>query len=662
MPPESAMKRRLITALVVVAALVCLCAVACADVNPLKVSMELSTSKFSAPKEITVSIQVSNVGEGDMPGAATLYYPDGKQVEEFGSPTLSVGASKSWSGTWKVTQAQLDAGKITFKLKYPMYNEDGELVNKSYSFSKAITYTGAVANVEINRTIAPTTAQKGQEVTITYEVVNAGTVDVTDVSIKENSSISSKKGAIEKVAAGEKASYSFTVKMGTKNLTSQATITYKANGKTQTVKKEAATIKYGQVNLTATLAADKKGGAVGDTVKLTLTLKNTGKTDYQNVTVTDPLLGEVFAGQTVKAGETVKLEKDVAITQTADLQFTVKGQDTEGVQVETATGRVSVTALDPAQAVTLAVEAAADRSVVYTMPGTVRFTVSVTNNSAVEAKNVSVYAVDTLLYTFPSILAGETRSFVRDVSVSMAGQYAFNARCKDQLDETVTFMSNVVPITYETPTAVPTEAPIITPPMPVHEEMPTTDGLPGYVDGIQSLLGVLKWVAAVLAVVCAALLGVGLVRRGQAKRESDAAMDHLERGTYRDYSQPAAGEDKPAPKAEEPVERPIGEDRGEPEEAEPFISTDEMDSEAGDIMAETLAKLYPHRHQAADPSLTIDEETAAEEPEEEPEEERPEEAADAAEADASAEEPNAPAEPATAESYTRRRRRQRTEE
>lgn len=646
MPPESAMKRRLITALVVVAALVCLCAAACAETNPLKVSMELSTNKFTEPKEITVSIQVSNVGEGDMPGAATLYYPDGKQVEEFGSPTLSVGASKSWSGTWKVTQAQLDAGKITFKLKYPMYDDSGELVNKSYSFSKAITYSGAVANVEINRTITPTTASKGQEVTVTYEVVNTGTVDVTDVSIKENSSVSSKKGTIEKVAAGEKASYSFTVKMGTKNLTSQATITYKVNGKTKTVKKEAATIKYGKVNLTASLTADKKGGAVGDTVKLTLTLKNTGKTDYQNVTVTDPLLGEVFTGQTVKAGETVKLEKDVAITQTADLQFTVRGQDAAGAEVETATGRVTVTAIDPAQAVTLSLEATADRSVVYTMPGTVRFTVSVTNDSAVEAKNVSVYAVDTQLYTFPSILAGETRSFVRDVSVSMAGQYAFNARYKDQLGETVSFTSNVVPITYERPTAVPTEAPIITPPMPVHEEMPTDDDLPGYVDGIQSLLGVIKWVAIVLTAACAALLAVGLVRRGQAKRESDAAMDHLERGTYRDYSQPAE-EEKRAPKAEEPVERPIGEDRAEAEDAEPYISTDEVDGEAGDIMAETLAKLYPNGHQAEDPSLIIEEEGEA--VEELPEEEPPVEEA--------AEEPAAPAEPATAESYTHHRRR-----
>ena len=646
--------------LLVAAALVCLCAFASAETNPLKVSMELSSNTFTEPKTITVSIQVSNTGEGDMPGACTLYYPNGKQVEEFGAPVLSVGTSKTWSGTWKVTQAQLDAGKITFKLKYPMYNDAGELVNKSYSFSKKIIYEGAAASLEINRTIAPTTAQKGQEVTITYDIVNSGNVDVTDVTIKENSSISSKSGKIDKVAAGTKESYTFTVKMGTKNLTSQPTITYKADGKTQTVKKDAATIKYGQVNMSAGLTADKKGGVPGDTVKLTLTIKNTGKVDYQNVTVTDATLGEVFSGQTVAAGKTLTLEKEITIDQTTDYQFTIKGQTSDGTDAETVSGRVTVTAADPAKVIDLTVEAVADRSVVYTMPGTVRFTVSVTNNSQIDVSNVTVYAVDTQLYSFPSILAGETRSFVRDVNISMAGQFAFNARCRDQLDETVTFTSNVVPIAYETPTAVPTEAPIVTPPEPVHEEIPTTDGLPSYVDGIQSALGAIKWICIVLAAAGAALIAVAFVRRTQLKRESDQAMDHLELGAYRDYSQPAEEKEAPVSKADDPVTRPIGEDAEAPADAdEEDDGQDAPVAEEGDIMAETLARLYPNRKKAADADVTI-EEDQEEQPEEEPLPEEGSEEAPKEEEEPAADEP-APDAPATADSYARRRRR-RTEE
>ena len=617
--PKCAMKRRLIVCLVMILALVAglaSTAAAEAEVDSLKVSIELSSSKLAEPKEITVSIQVTNTGDADMPGPVTLYDPSGKMVEEFGSPTLTAGASKSWSGKWNVTQSQLDSGKLTFKLKYSLYNAAGELVNKTYNFSHPLTYTGAVTSVEINRTITPTTARKGQTVSVTYDVINTGNVDITDVSIKEDKSISSKSGTIASVPAGEKGSYSFTVTMGTKDLTSQATITYKAGGKTQTEKKDAATIKYGEVKLTAALSASKKGGVPGDTVKLTLTLKNTGSADYQNVTVTDAVLGELFTGQTVPAGQTVTLEKDITITDSADYQFTVTGQDASGENVETATDRVSVTAVDPAKQVVLQVEASADRETVYTLPGTVKFRVTVTNVSAVDVSDVTVYASGVQLYSFPSILAGESRDFTRDVSVSMAGQYRFDARVKNQLNETETFESNIIYIAFAQPTPEPTDAPIVTPPMPTYEDIPTDDGLPAYVDTVQKALSIAYRVLLVLAAICLLLLAIGVVRRMQAIHESNKAQDHLERGSYRDYTQPApkGREEKKSSRKDEPVSRPIGEDKEDP--ALPDADDASRTAEDGELMAETLAKLYPNGDGklTVDPTLTVEGEEPAEKP------------------------------------------------
>ena len=154
------MKHRLFALLLCAAALcVIFCTAGLADeVNPLRVAMQISQSAFTEPTEITVSIRVSNTGEETLPGPVTLFYPNGKQVEEFGAPVLEAGASKSWSGTIDVKQSMLDSGKITFKVKYSMYNEAGELVSKSRNFSKEITYTGGVASIEVNRTITPTTA------------------------------------------------------------------------------------------------------------------------------------------------------------------------------------------------------------------------------------------------------------------------------------------------------------------------------------------------------------------------------------------------------------------------------------------------------------------------------------------------------------------------
>ena len=578
-------RKRLLLALVLGIALVLLCASAALADDPMKVSMELSTNKFSAPKSIKVSITVTNVGDVDMPGPVTLYYPSGKKVGEFGSPTLAVGASKNWSGDWSVTQKELDAGKITFKIKYSVYSdevdENGEntLVNKTKNFSKKIQYTGADPEIEVERTIVPTTAQKGQEVTVIYDISNVGAVDVSGVTIKENSAISSKSGTIDTIPAGETGRYSFTAVMGTRDLTSAATISYKAGGKTFTTKVESATVKYGEVKLSATLSADKKGGAPGDTVKLTLKLKNSGNTDFTNITVTDAALGTVFSNETVKAGETVGLEKELTITETQDLQFTVKGDDGTGKEVETATGRVSIIATDPTQQIVLNLEAAADRDRVYKLPGTVRFSFVLHNDSAVEVKNVTVNAVETPLYSVESIPAGGSVSFIRDTDVSMAGTYQFTASCKDVLGQTLNFTSNPIQIIYAEPTPVPTEAPLVTPPAPATEPMPTDQPEPDWLDQAESIAGIAKWILAGVGGLLLLLLLIGAVRRGRSRSESKKAMDHLEGATYRDYGA-------------KPRRRRSEINNGGTEADKAAAAENENSAHSSELMAETLKRLY----------------------------------------------------------------------
>jgi hypothetical protein len=329
----------------------------------------------------------------------------------------------------------------------------------------------------------------------------------------------------------------FTTKMGTKDLTSEATITYKAGGKNYSSKVEAGTIKYGTMDLSATLTADKKGGAPGDTVKLTLKLKNAGKGDFTNVTVTDENLGEVFTGETVKAGETLTLEKDLTVTETTDLQFVVKADGADGNAIETATGRVHVVATDPTKQIVLSVEAEADRSEVYKIPGgVVRFKITVHNESAVEVKNISVKAVDKEVYFFDTIPSGASRTVTRDMEISMAGNFQFTANAKDELGQVVTFASNTIPIAYAPPTAVPTEAPLVTPPAPMtYTPVPET-AAPQWIKQAESAADTAKWIFAGIAGVLAVLLLIGAVRRGHSKSQSNKAMDHLEGATYRDYS------------------------------------------------------------------------------------------------------------------------------
>ena len=587
-------RKRLFLALALGIALVLLCASAALADDPMKVSMELSQNKFTGPKTVKVSITVTNVGDGDMPGPVTLYYPSGKQVEAFGSPTLAVGASKNWQGEWDVTQKELDAGKLTFKIRYSVYSDDSDddgnpvLVNKTKNFSKKLIYSGAEPELTVNRVITPTTAQKGQEVSISYDITNTGTADVTGVTIKENPSVSSKSGVIDSIAPGDTGSYTFTVVMNKKDLTSSATISYKSGGKTYTTKVGAETIKYGEVKLSATLKADKKGGAPGETVKLTLTLKNSGNLDFTNVTVTDQTLGTVFSGETVKAGETVTLEKELTISDTMDLQFTVKAENGTTEGVETATGRVKVIATDPTQQIVLGVDAESDRVQVYKIPGQVRFKVVVHNNSAVEVKDIDVKAVGTTLYHFDSIPAGESASFIRDTEISMAGTFQFTASCKDQLGQTLSFTSNPIQIAYAQPTAVPTEPPVVTPPAPVTEPIPTDIPEPEWFGQVENIAGIAKWALAGVGAVLLLLLLIGAVRRGKSRSESKKAIDHLAGATYRDYST-------------QPKRRQRSEiSNGGTEESGAAKPEAENSAQSSELMAETLKRLYSDKEQGGE--------------------------------------------------------------
>lgn len=593
------MKKRILVLVALVALLVLgLTGAAMAAEDPISLKMELSATRFSGPAEVTVTIHVSNTTDEDMPGPLALYYPSGKMITEFGTPTLAAGQSKTWTGTWTVTEDQIKAGKVIFAVQYSYLADDGSIAKKVESYYCSIEDAGAVAQVEINRYITPSVARNGQKVSVIYEIVNTGTIDVTDVVIKEASAISKTNGKIPLVKAGEKETYTFTVTMGKKDLTSKATVTYKAGNKPYTETIPSATLKYGDIKLVATLSADKKGGAAGDTVKLTLKLKNDGKADYENITVTDATLGTVFSGLSVKAGETVTHEKEITIAQSASYQFTVTGTAAD-TTVETATDVVSITAVDPSKVVALSVTATVDKPTVYVLPAVVKFTVHVTNTSAVDAANVTVSATGVDLYTFAAIPAGETRSFVRDVKVEMAGNFRFDARVENQLGESEVFYSDLIRITHATPTAAPTSVPIATPVVPTMEKLPTEDGLPPYVDTVQSFLAIGQWVFLAIGVIAVALIIVGITGRAKNAAASAQAADHLERDGYRDYTQAVPAKHRHTMPEDDTEDDPhviSQHDSAEEEAPVQAVSEEAADPAA---VSEQMAELYPEATQQA---------------------------------------------------------------
>lgn len=541
--------------------------------DPIVASMELTPGKLTGPGPVTVTITISNSSDKDLQDPVVLYDPAAQVVADFGtngSAMLKAGETRTWTGTYDVNQRTLDNGFVVYYVKYTLYNESGKAVEQSQSIRQKISQQTAETDIEIKRTISPTIARKDQEIVVRYDISNTGTVALLNIVIQENKDIYSKKQTIPRLEPGQTAEIRYPVKMGTADLTSSATIIYtsETQSKEQTYNVEKQVIKFGEPALQATLTSSAKGVVQNGAVTLTLNLKNTGSVDYSDIRVSDAALGDVFTNQELKAGKTLELTKEITVPETTEYQFTINATDATGTETAITTSALSITAVDPEDALKLEVVATPDRTEVFEQPGRVRFTVSITNASQVDASDVKVSHGETELYTFASIPAGESRTLSRDFALSMAGKYRFTVTAKDPLDSVMSFQSNETQIAFSVPTPAPATPTPVPDPTPEPTFSPAT--IPPITD--RSVGTVPKFIQMILLpvlILCGAVLLASVVllviaskRRHDQRKASEAAVDQLERAERRDYISPAEepAETEEAPSSEEaPVdtEKPV---------------------------------------------------------------------------------------------------------
>jgi len=508
---------------------------ALADGN-LKLTLTCEPASMSAPGSTTVSIRVVNEGS-DMTSPAALYDPAGQLVTSFGDggqATIKGGEYVSCTQTYNVTAEQLDAGKLTYTLSY----NDGQAI-REVTGSADVTKVSDSAQLTVNRVVEPEIVRSGETVSVLYELANTGNVEINNIRIRENASISGTAQTVASLAAGERKTIKFTATMGYKeDMTSEGTVTYKSGDGTATISVPAVTILRAQPNLDTTdmLTVDATSVEIGQTVTLTFKLTNNGNITYSNIKVTDATLGEVFTNLTLNPGETLIREKQLTMNTSGTYKFTVTLPDNTGNTKTVTSNEVKVSAYNPAQVVRMTVSAVPSTYTLSRVPGDVSFTITVTNNSAKTAKNVTVKHGTVSVYTISSLEPGASVTFTRDFTLSQAGKYRFTVSCKDELGNTNTFESNEMNITYAKPTGEPTKAPVITvAPLvtvtaaPVEILDPVAAETTGYLDkaimvlaGIFGVLFVLFFIATI----------VRSVRRGAKKK----TIDSFDIDTPRDYT------------------------------------------------------------------------------------------------------------------------------
>ena len=509
-----------------------------ADENPVELTLEVSPSSLTEPGKVEVSLRAANAGTETL-DQITLYDPAGSVVTSFGDGgvvSLAAGNFTTWKGEWAVTEDQLDAGAISYTLKYPLAGEDGETVQMISTATAALTFTGEKAGLSVNRTITPEVVRSGGSANVVYELYNNGNVDLNDIRVKETISKTAQK--IDTLPAGEKKTLTFTTKIGNADLNSSAEITYKIKGNDKTQKKtvDQAVIPLAKPNLKITLSSPDTGVNIGEAATLVITVANQGNITYSNVTVSDAKKGEILTNLSIPAGATVTREKEFVLTEKTEFKVTATLPDNTGETKTVTTDPLTIGVFDPEKALLLTLNLTCDRESIDQSPANVRFTLVVTNNSNIKAEKIAISHGATAITTIGALEPGASASIVRDVQVSQAGKFRFTAQVKDTMNNTVTFDSNTLQLAYAAPTAAPTAVvittvapPALVTPAPVE---PFLDQAKNGIMTVGTVLGVLFGLGLVL------FLASSFVRLSQ-QRKSKAAYDHLDLSERRDYTEPA---------------------------------------------------------------------------------------------------------------------------
>ena len=519
-----------------------------------------------------------------------------------GSKVLKAEQPYSWSGVYSVSQEELESGRLTFSVRCHMAGEDGTVREFSQQADILLTYAGEHARLGVYRTVTPEVCRQGKQVSVTYELVNTGNVELTNIKVAEK--LNGRSQNVDHLSPGGSQKVTFTANMGANDMTCGATITYKVAGesglKTETVPE--LVIPLARPDLKMSLEAVESGINIGETATLKLTFVNNGNITYNGVTVRDEKRGEVLTGLEIPAENTVEFTKEFVLTEPSSFKFTALLPDNTGETREMTSQQVSVQVFDPDNDLILTLDLSSDTTTVYEFPAVLRFTLNVTNNGDSAVKNVKITHGSVNIREIGQLEAGQTVKIECDVEIRQEGQFRFTASARDNLNNNRTFQSNVIRVSYTAPTMRPTDVPVPTV-APLVTERPVTDAdldpLVVKGRGISSTLFFI--LMGLLAAALILLIVAGIMRRRTQKR-SENAYDHLDLAARRDYGRdPDEAEDDedegddgddtvPAPSGREEVTeadvrrpvsvRAIPDDPLEEDAPEPEVAPEDADQAA----------------------------------------------------------------------------------
>jgi len=302
-----------------------------------------STGYAAAGDTIGYSYQVTNNGTTDL---ASVGVSD-SLISDVSCPqsTLAPGASETCTGSYTVTQADVDNGSVTNTATADATSPPFSTPVTSPEASVTVAASGATSGLSLTKSTTSTGyAAAGDTISYSYQVTNTGTTDLTNVGVNDNL-ISSVSCPDSTLVAGnsETCSGTYTVTQGdvdSGSVTNTATAegTSPSNRSIESGSSSVTVLASGATSSLSLSKSTNSNGyaAAGNTINYSYLVTNTGTTTLSGVGVSDNLIPTVVCPDASLAP---------AASETCTGSYTVTQADVDNGSV-TNTATASATAPD----------------------------------------------------------------------------------------------------------------------------------------------------------------------------------------------------------------------------------------------------------------------------------------------------------------------------
>lgn len=390
----------------------------------LDISLLVSPDEMVNGGDVTLTFVITN----DSDFAANNLYMEsvtGHHSESLGQ--LLPGESQTYTRTYTVSEAELDAGMLSFRLSHDdIISTGGEPVD--YTIDALVSRADARADIEFTRQISNRYAIANSTVILTYRVENTGNVPLENVRVRDELGLFTAQA--ELLYPGEIKIFSNNITVEG-DVTSEALVEYAAPSVSDDIftrELDAADITLVESEVSVGLTLDHRSASPGDTVNGVVTIACVGA-DVSDITVYDDIYNTVIADTvTVQAGNTATLTCTWPVRDSTDYRVRIEGTDAAGRAISVCSGTASVKIDRELSEYPLSVAANAQTPVINT-EGSARISIAITNSGNAPARDV-VLSEETLgeIRVFEFVPAGDPtlRSIIVDVQEDT--EYVFSVQ------------------------------------------------------------------------------------------------------------------------------------------------------------------------------------------------------------------------------------------